>query len=203
MTIESDTMRRRTVAILIFDDVELLDFAGPFEIFSSARDTHTHERLMDVFAVAERAGPIRCRNGLVVQPEHTIDDCPPFDILLIPGGAGVEQVAQRPAVLEWVRRRSGEIELVTSVCTGSFVLAAAGLPPGTAVTTHWEAIGDLRARYPELEVREETRYVDQGGLITSAGVSAGIDMALHIVARLYGAGAARAIAIGIEYEGWE
>jgi transcriptional regulator GlxA family with amidase domain len=196
--------RKRTVAILIFDDVELLDFAGPFEVFSSARDIHgDHSRIMDVFAVAETAAPIRCRNGLVVQPEQTIATCPPFDILVVPGGAGTNAVVQKPAVLDWIRERTASIELLTSVCTGSFVLAKVGLPPGTPVTTYWESIPQLRAAYPDLEVREDSRWVDAGPIVTGAGVSAGIDMALHIIGRLYGSDVARATAIGIEYDYWE
>jgi transcriptional regulator GlxA family with amidase domain len=195
--------RPRTVAILVFDDVELLDFAGPFEVFSSVRAlTGAHERLIEVFAVAEMSGPVRCRNGLTILPAHAIDTCPPFDILCVPGGYGTRAVNENPRLLEWVRTRSAQAELVTSVCTGSFVLAAAGLPDGTPVTTHWESIGELRATYPRLEVREDERWVDAGGVITSAGVSAGIDMALHLVARLYGADVARATALGIEYDYW-
>lgn len=194
----------RTVAILIFDDVELLDFAGPFEVFSSARNlSGKHERLMEVVAVAQNADPVRCRNGLVVQPAYTLADCPSFDVLVVPGGAGVERIRQQPAVLEWIRERGDAAELVTSVCTGSFVLAQAGLPPGTPVTTHWESIDALRAAFPELEVRDDQRWVDAGRIVSGAGVSAGIDMALHIVARLYGADVARATAIGIEYDSWE
>ncbi|MDZ4718023.1 MAG: DJ-1/PfpI family protein [Roseiflexaceae bacterium] len=195
--------RKRSVAILIFDDVELLDFAGPFEVFSSARDMHgDHGRIMDVFAIAETAAPIRCRNGLVVQPEHTLETCPPFDILVVPGGAGTIAVVQRPNVIDWIRQRTTEIELLTSVCTGSFVLAKVGLPAGTPVTTYWESIAQLRAAYPELEVREDSRWVDAGPIITGAGVSAGIDMALYILSKLYGADVARTTAIGIEYDYW-
>jgi transcriptional regulator GlxA family with amidase domain len=196
--------RLRTVAVLIFDDVELLDFAGPFEVFSSARSLiGGRERLLEVFAVAETHAPIRCRNGLVVQPAYSLADCPPFDILVVPGGAGTRTVVQRPQVLEWIRQRRDEIELTTSVCTGSFVLARVGLPAGTSVTTYWESIAELREAYPELEVRENERWVDAGDLITSAGVSAGIDMALYVLARLYGADVARTTAIGIEYDAWE
>lgn len=195
--------RKRTVAILLFEDVELLDFAGPFEVFSSARDIYRdHGRLMEVFAIAETDAPIRCRNGLVVQPEHTLANCPPFDILVVPGGSGTNAVVQNPVVLEWIRQRAADIELLTSVCTGSFVLAKVGLPPGTPVTTYWESIPQLRADYPELEVREDSRWVDAGPIVTGAGVSAGIDMALHIIGKLYGSDVARATAIGIEYDYW-
>jgi transcriptional regulator GlxA family with amidase domain len=198
------TPRKRTVAILIFDDVELLDFAGPFEVFSSVRNlTGDHERLMDVFAVAESLTPVQCRNGLVVQPERTIDECPPVDVLVIPGGAGVRPALERSNLVEWVRTRAQEVELTVSVCTGSFLLAQAGLLSGRPATTHWERINEMRERFPDVEIVEDERWVDTGEIITAAGVSAGIDVALHVVRRLYGADVARATALGIEYDYWE
>ena len=198
------TPRKRTVAILIFDDVELLDFAGPFEVFSSVRNlTGDHERLMDVFAVAESLTPVRCRNGLVVQPERSIDECPPVDVLVIPGGAGVRPALERSNLVEWVRTRAQEVELTVSVCTGSFLLAQAGLLSGRPATTHWERINEMRERFPDVEIIEDERWVDTGEIITAAGVSAGIDVALHVVRRLYGADVARATALGIEYDYWE
>jgi len=198
------TPRKRTVAILIFDDVELLDFAGPFEVFSSVRNlTGDHERLMDVFAVAESLTPVRCRNGLVVQPERSIDECPPVDVLVIPGGAGVRPALERSNLVEWVRTRAQEAELTVSVCTGSFLLARAGLLSGRPATTHWERINEMRERFPDVEIVEDERWVDTGEIITAAGVSAGIDVALHVVRRLYGADVARATALGIEYDYWE
>jgi transcriptional regulator GlxA family with amidase domain len=200
----SMTPRKRTVAILIFDDVELLDFAGPFEVFSSVRNlTGDHERLMDVFAVAESLTPVQCRNGLVVQPERTIDECPPVDVLVIPGGAGVRPALERSNLVEWVRTRAQEVELTVSVCTGSFLLAQAGLLSGRPATTHWERINEMRERFPDVEIVEDERWVDTGEIITAAGVSAGIDVALHVVRRLYGADVARATALGIEYDYWE
>jgi Transcriptional regulator containing an amidase domain and an AraC-type DNA-binding HTH domain len=200
----SMTPRKRTVAILIFDDVELLDFAGPFEVFSSVRNlTGDHERLMDVFAVAESLTPVQCRNGLVVQPERTIDECPPVDVLVIPGGAGVRPALERSNLVEWVRTRAQEVELTVSVCTGSFLLAQAGLLSGRPATTHWERINEMRERFPDVEIIEDERWVDTGEIITAAGVSAGIDVALHVVRRLYGADVARATALGIEYDYWE
>jgi transcriptional regulator GlxA family with amidase domain len=197
-------IHKRTVAILLFNDVELLDFAGPYEVFSSARSLHDdHDRLLDVLTVAEHADPIHCRNGLTVVPDYTLGTCPPTDILLIPGGYGVTQIVERSEIITWIRERAANVELLTSVCTGSFALAKVGLPAGTPVTTHWESIATLREAYPALDVREDVRWVEDGAIITSAGVSAGIDMALHIVARLYGNDVARATAIGIEYDAWE
>lgn len=197
-------VRRRSVAILIFDDVELLDFAGPFEVFSSARAlTGERQRLMDVFTVAEHDRPVRTRNGLVVQPDYTLANCPPADILVVPGGAGARPLEERQEILGWIRERSAQAELTTSVCTGSFLLARAGLLSGRTATTHWESVPELRERYLDIEVLEDERYVDAGPVVTSAGVSAGIDMALHVVSRLYGPSVARATALGIEYDYWE
>jgi transcriptional regulator GlxA family with amidase domain len=195
---------QRTVAILLFEDVELLDFAGPYEVFSSARAlTGSHERLMQIVTVAEHSGPLRCRNGLVVVPDYALANCPLAEILLVPGGAGTRAVEGQREVLNWLRERSRQAELTTSVCTGSFVLASAGLLAGRSATTHWESIEELRRRFPDVAVQEDERWVDAGEVITSAGVSAGIDMALHIVARLYGPSVARATALGIEYDSWE
>jgi transcriptional regulator GlxA family with amidase domain len=203
MSDQHDT-RRRSVAILIFDDVELLDFAGPFEVFSSARAiTGERERLMEVFAVAETDAPVRCRNGLVVIPAYTLESCPAADVILVPGGAGTRVAETRPAVMRWIKERSAAAEVTTSVCTGSFLLARAGLLAGRPAATHWEAVTELRERFPDIQVQEDERYVDAGPVVTSAGVSAGIDMALHIVARLYGPSVARATALGIEYDYWE
>jgi len=146
---------------------------------------------------------VQCRNGLVVQPERTIDECPPVDVLVIPGGAGVRPALERSNLVEWVRTRAQEVELTVSVCTGSFLLAQAGLLSGRPATTHWERINEMRERFPDVEIIEDERWVDTGEIITAAGVSAGIDVALHVVRRLYGADVARATALGIEYDYWE
>lgn len=197
------TMQQRSVAILIFEDVELLDFAGPFEVFSSARPSlESREQLMTVFTVAEIPGPITCRNGLVVQPTYTLETCPAADILVVPGGQGTRTAIHRPPLIEWITQRSQETELTTSVCTGSFLLAKAGLLTGKPVTTYWGSIQRLRKGFPGLEVLENVRWVDAGSVITSAGVSAGIDMALYVLERLYGPEVAQATARGIEYDHW-
>ena len=195
--------KKRTVAILIFEGVELLDFAGPFEVFSAARAAPgSRERLLTVFAVAETPDPVACRNGLVVQPAYTLQNCPPADILVIPGGYGTQTAINRPELIDWIAQRSRAAELTTSVCTGSFLLAKAGLLGGKAATTHWGSIQRLRDDFPGLDVKENIRWVDAGNIVTSAGVSAGIDMSLHVLARLYGPEAAQATARGIEYDHW-
>lgn len=195
---------QRAVAILIFPGVELLDFAGPFEVFSAARRaSDAPDRLFDVFTVAESAEPIRCNNPVTVMPDYTLATCPAADILVIPGGQGTRTAIDRPALIAWIRERAAVAEITTSVCTGSFLLAQAGLLAGKAATTHWGSITYLRQAFPDIDVREQARWVDEGAVVSSAGVSAGIDMALHVIARLHGAGAATTTARWIEYDYWK
>ena len=194
---------RRSVAVLLFPGVELLDFAGPFEVFSAARtSTESRERLMDVFTVAESLEPIRCNNPLSVIPDYVLADCPRADVLVVPGGMGTRSAVDRPDLIEWIAARARDAELATGVCTGSFLLAKAGLLHGRPATTHWASIERMRSDFPELEVREEMRWVDAGAVISSAGVSAGIDMALHVLERLYGKPVADATARWIQYDHW-
>lgn len=196
--------KRRSVAILIFQGVELLDFAGPFEVFSSARlSPETNERLFDVFTVAESMEPVTCNNPLTVLPKYTLNDCPQADILVIPGGQGTRAAVNRPGLIEWIADRASVAELTTSVCTGSFLLAKAGLLDGKSTTTHWGSIQRMRDDFPGLDVQENVRWVDEGDVVCSAGVSAGIDMAFHILRRLYGADYASSVARWIEYDHWQ
>lgn len=197
-------MQKRTVAILLFPGVELLDFAGPFEVFSAARaDLISGERLMDVFTVAESVEPLKCNNPLTVLPDYTLETCPPADILVVPGGMGTRTAIDRTALIDWIANRAQQAELMTSVCTGSFLLAQAGLLSGKATTTHWASIERMRSTFPGLTVQENTRWVDAGNVVSSSGVSAGIDMALYILQRLYGPDAANATARFIEYDHWQ
>ncbi|MCB9433433.1 MAG: DJ-1/PfpI family protein [Ardenticatenaceae bacterium] len=191
----------KKVAILLFEDVELLDFAGPYEVFSSVRSADGTP-LMEVLSVAESTELVRCRNGLVVQPGYTLKNCPTVDIVLLPGGRGTVTAVNRPHLINWIIARSQQTELMTSVCTGSFLLAKAGLLAGKQATTYFGSIPTMRESYPDIEVLEAVRWVDAGNVITSAGVSAGIDMALHLVARLFGKPVADATARGIEYDYW-
>lgn len=191
----------RNVAILIFDEVEVLDFCGPFEVFGVTGRSH-EAALFNVYTVAERMEPVLARNGLSVNPRYTIADCPPPDLLVIPGGLGARKEMHNPVVIEWIRRCAPPAELVLSVCTGALLLANAGLLDGLAATTHHSAFDLLRAAAPQTEVREGERFVDNGKLITSAGISAGIDMSLHVVARLLGAEVAGETAERMEYR-WQ
>jgi transcriptional regulator GlxA family with amidase domain len=196
----------RTVGILIFPDVEILDFCGPFEVFASATlpaqtEDGRETRLFEVFTIAERPEVVACRGGLLVQPNHTLDDHPPLDLVVIPGGYGTRRQQQNPVVLDWIARQRRTGALTTSVCTGAFLLGAAGLLDGLRATTHWTTIDGLRTQLPTTDVLAGARVVDEGEIITSAGVSAGIDMALHVVRRLHGDEVARRTARDMEYEG--
>ena len=194
----------RNVAILIFDEVEVLDFAGPFEVFSVTGLREPGEAPFNVYTVAERADSISARNNLRVTPHYMIDSCPPPDIIVIPGGFGAHRGPQamthNVVVLEWVQRQHKRTELTLSVCTGSLVLARAGLLDGLQATTHHSAYERLAEFAPTATVIRDVRFVDNDKVITSAGVQAGMDMALHVVARLLGREAALETAEYIEYD---
>lgn len=193
----------RTVGILIFPDVEILDFCGPFEVFSSATLPGAdggNTRLFTAMTIAERPDIVTCRGGLLVQPNATFADHPPLDITVVPGGYGTEREQENPIVLEWIRRQRERGALTTSVCTGAFLLGAAGLLDSRKATTHWATFDDLRKLRPAINLLPDVRVVDEGEIITSAGVSAGIDMALYVVQRLHGDAVAVATARDMEYD---
>lgn len=179
---------RLRVHILVFDQVEALDFAGPYEVFTTASRVHhrLHPGLLPPFEVAcvarERAA-VTARAGLRILPDQTLADAPPADLLIVPGGV-VDAAMACPATRGWVARQAQTARITASVCTGAFLLAAAGVLTHQTVTTHWEDVADLRRQFPLLKVIEGPRWVDQGPLVTSAGISAGLDMSLHLVARL-------------------
>lgn len=192
----------RHVAIVVFDDVEVLDFCGPFEVFGVCR-RRSANALFEVHTIAEASRPVLARNRLSVNPTHFFGspDAPRPDIVLVPGGFGTRREMHNPAMLDWVKLASRDAELLLSVCTGALILGAAGLLDGLEATTHFAAYDELRKAAPSCRVRSDMRYVDTGRLITSAGVSAGIDMSLHVVARLHGDDVARETAHYMEYEG--
>jgi len=191
----------RRVAILVFDDAEVLDVCGPFEVFSVAGRRHDLHPF-DVGLVAERRGPVTLRNGFSVNPRWTIDDSPPAELLIVPGGYGTRREMNNTVLLEWVRQRAKTAELVLSVCTGSLILGKAGLLDGLEVTTHFGAMDLLRQTAPSAHVRTGGRFWDNGKVITSAGVSSGLDMSLHVVARLLGDELAEEAADYMEYH-WD
>ncbi len=187
----------RNVGILIFDDVEVLDFCGPFEVFSVT--VVGEEKPFNVFTVAE-SRPITARNGLSVNPTHLLDEAPSMDILLIPGGYGTRPLLENAGLLDWIRSRNRKTELTVSVCTGSLLLARAGLLEGLEATTHHAAFDLLGELAPNTRVRKDLRIVDNGKIIASGGISAGIDMAFHVVRRLLGDEVAVQTASYMEYD---
>jgi len=187
------------VAILLFDDVEVLDFAGPFEVFAVARSDHG-DPAFEVITVALRSGPIIARHGLTILPACTPDMLHGIDILVVPGGLGTRRELHNPAMVEFIRATSGSAVLTLSVCTGALLLGAAGLLEDRSATTHWAAMNDLRALDCGAEIHPDARLIDNGALITAAGVSAGIDAALHVVSRLHGGDAAHEAARYMQYQ---
>ena len=196
-------MERRAVGILIFPDVEVLDFTGPFEVFSVTRLNEERRREepspFEVSLIAERSQPIVASGGLRVIPDHDFDNCPPLDILVVPGGWGTRKQIDNYRLIEWLTARANEVEILTSVCTGSMVLGRAGLLEGLHATTHWRSLDWMRESFPNVTVESNMHVVEQGRVFTSAGISAGIDMALRVVARCYGEAVARATARHMEY----
>jgi len=190
--------RPKRVAIFVFEEVEVLDFAGPFEVFA-VTGQRSGPAPFEVVTVAAKEGPLRARNGLVVTPAYTFATLPQPDILVIPGGYGTRPLVNDPPTIEWIQRLSPKVELLLSVCTGALLLAKAGLLDGKEATTHFGALDLLRQLAPTTTVKENTRFVDNGSIITSAGISAGIDMSLHAVSRLLGIDVARETAHYMEY----
>ncbi|HBB95026.1 MAG TPA: AraC family transcriptional regulator [Blastocatellia bacterium] len=193
------TSRKRRVCIVIFDEVEVLDFCGPFEVFSV---TGGREQLtpFEVCTASEDGQRITARGGLSVNPAYSFENCPRPDVLLVPGGMGTRREMNNPGMLDWLRRNAKGAELILSVCTGALVLAQAGLLNGLSATTHHGALDELRALDPDIAVDSEKRFIDNGRVIVSAGISAGIDMSLHVVARLLGREQALETAQYMEYE---
>jgi len=194
------------VGILLFSVVEVLDFAGPFEVFSVAARVARHSldgapTTFEVATVAARKALVTARHGLVVEPAHGFEDAPPFDLFVVPGGI-VTQPMGDDRTLAYIRSASDRATLTASVCTGAFLLAKIGLLDGKRATTHWEDIADLRAAFPAVSVIDDVPFVDEGDIVTSAGISAGIGMSLHLVGRILGPDMARRTARQMQYD-WE
>lgn len=192
-------MNKWSVGIFLFNEVEVLDFAGPFEVFSI---TKVHEeKPFTVYTVSQNGEMITARNGLKVKPDYSIEDLPPVDILIIPGGKGArENEVKNDIVINWVRQQMKEVKLMTSVCTGALLLAKAGLLEGLKATTHWASIQTFKKDFPNVEVMENVKFVDEGHIITSAGISASINMSFHIVKNLLGVEIAEETAKNMEYD---
>ena len=189
----------RHIGILLFDDVEELDAVGPWEVLSWWTRTQPEDGY-DVLMMADSLDPVTCAKGMRILPDVRVDAAPPLDVLIYPGGRGTRRHLVDEARIEWVRTQRATVPLMTSVCTGSLVYAAAGILSNRPATTHWGSLERLGELDPSIEVRPDDRFVDDGDVITSAGVSAGIDMALHLVARLAGVERAREARRGIQYD---
>jgi transcriptional regulator GlxA family with amidase domain len=196
-------MDRKRVGILIFPDVEVLDFCGPFEVFSVTRLNEEARREepspFEVLLVAERMDTVVATGGLKVVPDVTIDRCPPLDILVVPGGWGTRTEVHNQRLIDWIGERGRSVETLTSVCTGSMLLGQAKLLDGRRATTHWRSLSRMRDAFPAVTVEEKLHVVEDGHVVTSAGISAGIDMALRIVIRYFGEAVARATVRNMEY----
>lgn len=192
------------VGIYLFADVEVLDFAGPFEVFSTAsrvfrKSSPDSPEPFTVCTIARGSGAVRARAGLEVQPDWRVDRHPPLDVLIVPGGVVTAELAN-PEVLRWIAAVARGTTITASVCTGAFLLAGAGLLDGRSVTTHWEDVDEFLTMFPDLSVRTGVRWVDEGPVVTSAGISAGIDMSLHLVERLAGRDLALRTARQMDFE---
>lgn len=196
-------MERRIVGIVIFPEVEVLDFCGPYEVFAVTRLDEARRREepspFQVLLVAEQAEAVTTSGGMRVLPDCTLTDCPPLDILVVPGGWGTRRQIENKTLIDWIGQRGRQVETLTSVCTGALLLARAGLLDGRRATTHFRSLPWLRDSFPAVTVEEELRVVEDGRILTSAGISAGIDLALKVVERYYGEAVARATARHMEY----
>jgi len=196
-------MEKKKVGIVLFDNIEVLDFCGPFEVFSATRLNEERRREetspFEVLLVAENDVPVVTTGGMKVIPACTFESGPRLDILVVPGGWGTRRELKNPKMLEWLRDRASEVELLTSVCTGAMLLGFAGLLDGHKATTHWRSLDWMRDSFPSVAVENDKHVVEDGALLTSAGISAGIDMALKVVARYHGEAVARATARHMEY----
>jgi len=196
-------MDRKQTGIVVFEDVEVLDFCGPFEVFSVTRLNEQRRREepspFNVFLVAETKSLIAAAGGMKVFPDYDLDDCPPLDILVVPGGWGTRKEMNNERLLRWIADRSRQVETLASVCTGALLLGKAGLLDGKRATTHWRSLDWMQELFSKTHVEKQLHFVEDGALFTSAGISAGIDMALKVVARHFGDAIARATARHMEY----
>jgi transcriptional regulator GlxA family with amidase domain len=188
------------VGIFVFDDVEVLDFAGPFQVFTTAERMARPDTPFATFTVGQNT-EVLARGGLPIEPSYIFGREPHIDVLIIPGGVVTDELA-KDQVIEWIAAHAARAQLTASVCTGAFLLAKAGLLAGRTVTTHWEDIDDFRKSFPGIAVDPTVRWVDEGGIVTSAGISAGMDMSLHLVERLAGEALARRTARQMDYR-WQ
>ena len=187
------------VGIVMFNEVEVLDFAGPYEVFSLA--SKGKEKIFEVKTIGETGELISARNRLKVLPDLSFKDDRLFDILIIPGGYGAEEIEiKNPAMIEWIESQQDRVEIFASVCTGALLLAEAGILDNKKATTHWMDWNRLEKEYPKVEVVRNVKFIDEGQILTSGGISAGINMSFHIIKRLFGVKVAKDLAKRMEYD---
>lgn len=187
------------IGIYIYDQAEVLDFSGPFEVFSTASRVCADGAPFTPFLVSETGEIVTARGGYKVVPHYGFDNHPSIDVPIIVGGVHTAEML-KPPVVAWIKEQAKTAQLMTSICTGAFLLAAAEVITKESVTTHWEDIPDLRQQYPKLEVREGTRWVDAERIVTSGGISAGIDMSLYLVSKLHSQALAEKTAKQMEFD---
>ena len=196
-------MNRKRVGIVIFPEVEVLDFCGPYEVFTVVRLDEARRREepspFQVLLVVEQAEAVTAAGGLRVLPDCTLADCPRLDILVAPGGWGTRRQIENQTLIDWLAQRSRQVETLTSVCTGAMLLGRAGLLDGRRATTHWRSLAWMRESFPAVIVEDKLHVVEDGHILTSAGIAAGIDLALKVVGRYYGESVARTTARHMEY----
>lgn len=189
----------RRIAVLLFEGVEELDFAGPWEVLAAWAHQYPQDGI-EVETIAATRAPLRCAKGLSVVPHDTLADAPPAELLIVPGGRGTRPLLHDEPLLAWLREQAARGTVIASVCTGALLLAKAGLLDGRPATTHHGSLQRLRELGRDIDVRPEARFVDDGAVLTAAGVSAGIDLALHLVARLHSRERARELRHYIQYD---
>ncbi|HBV77894.1 MULTISPECIES: DJ-1/PfpI family protein [Vibrio] len=189
------------IGIYIYDNAEVLDFSGPYEVFTTANRVTKQDTLFDTFLIAEQEGLVTARSGYNVLPHYGIHNHPALDVLIIVGGVHINEM-EKENVIKWISEQNQVVPLVASVCTGAFLLAQAGVFTHHNVTTHWEDIPALRQQFPKLNVHEKVRWIQDGNNISSGGISAGIDMSLFIVSLLTSSNLAEATAKQMEFR-WE
>ncbi|MRR56648.1 MAG: DJ-1/PfpI family protein [Deltaproteobacteria bacterium] len=192
-----------SVAVLLFPGIELLDFAAPYEVLTTANRVHrrltrSHNDIFDVFSLATSHSLVNTRAGLQIQPDRTLHQHPQIDVLIVPGG-DITQVEMNCYVINWIAQQARSASIVASICTGAFLLAQAGLLQGRTATTHWEDVPALKSKFPDINVTEGVRWVDEGAILTSGGIAAGIDMSLHLLRKISGNDLAQATARQLEY----
>ncbi len=196
-------MNRKRLGIVVFDEIEVLDFCGPFEVFSVTRLNEERRREepspFDVLLISQFNRTVTTTGGMKVVADVIFENCPSLDILVVPGGWGTRSEMHNETMLSFVRTHAENVETLASVCTGALILGNAGLLDGLKATTHWRSLQMMQELFPKVTVDFESHVVQQGKVITSAGISAGIDMALHVVANYFGENIARLAARHMEY----